>query len=127
MCRETQIQRLDQAAADLHKVAIDLRNFQDQQRAMNLLDSVADRLSVLQDETQFGDVLVSGNLYRASTLAVDAMVLMVNDDDLVTDVANVAASMATVARWHVQLAHRAAQRTRWGDGPGPLPKAAQRL
>lgn len=117
MCNSNKIQRLQQAASDLHKVSIEVRTFQDQQKAMHLLHSVADRLTMLADETQCGDIDLHLGVVKARNTATDAMVLMIADDGLVQDVENVAASLATVARWHVQRCVRAAQRTRWGDGP----------
>lgn len=113
MCHSSKIQTMQQAASDLHKVAIEVRTFQDQQKALHLLHEVADRLSMLADKTEFGDISVHLGIVKARNTATDAMVLMIADDGLVQDVENVASSLATVARWHVQRAHRAAQRTQW--------------
>lgn len=116
MCKASKIQNLQQITADLHAISEAVRHFQDQQRAIHLLDGVVDRLAVLSDQTQDGDVSLHFNIILARTNASDATVLMLNNDGLVDDVANVASSLAVVARWHAQKALRAAQRGQWGIG-----------
>ena len=118
MCHHSKLDRLNQAASDLHKVSIEIRTFQDQQKAIHRLQEVADRLSVLADQTEYGAIDLHLSVVKARNTATDAMVVMITHDDLVTDDSNVAASLAVVARWHVQRAHRAAQRSQWGDGQG---------
>lgn len=113
MCHPSKTQKLAQAAADLHQVATDIRQFQDQQKALHLLHDVADRLTVITDQTEMGDISLHLSVVKARNTATEAMVLMIADDGLVQDVANVASSLATVARWHVQRAHRASQRSQW--------------
>lgn len=117
MCKAAKIQSYHQAAADLHKVAIELRQLTSPEQATVRLEQVAERLGRAADLAAEGDISVHASLRSAHSLALEAVVVLSQADQRLMDEINIAASLVMVARYRAQQAVEAAQRTQWQWAP----------